>query len=168
MKKLTLTALVLTICLYAIAQQEKGDGQTQINLNYTKSGNSDGTFVGIYSYSTFLTKHAELGASYFLIASSSFTSTTISPFFNFNILSTSGKFVFYLGAKYDIGSTTFSGNKTGQYGLGGKVGVRLYQTESIFVLIEQAVSNVTSDSGAESTNFLTTLGFGILLKKKKA
>jgi hypothetical protein len=173
---ITLTiAVALMMNLNVFAQQEKGDTQMQLNLQYFgTSGGGTGTFTGVYNFSFFANKHVEYGASYILSLSSGSTTNTISPFLNFNILSKSGKFVFYFGALYDFNSYTTTstdiyGNPTttttNPNGPGGKIGIRVYVTESIFYNLEQRVSSL-NDGTNSSTSYITTAGIGILLKKK--
>src|SRR6267378_1799767 len=83
-------------------QQEKGDKQMQFSLSFTdysSNGNSTSSLMWQYSVSKFFTKHAEMGFSYIGFTQKTISTNSIAPFFNLNILSHSGKFVFYLGAQ---------------------------------------------------------------------
>ena len=142
----------------------------QLNLNYMNSSpNGSGSFTGIYKFSFFATKHIEYGAAYVLTAASALTSTDIAPFVNFNILSGSGKFVFYLGATCDISQYTYkdvTGSVSKSYfGYGGNAGIRVYMTENVFFTAEQKIYALGDPNN--TTNYLTTAGIGVLMKKKK-
>ncbi|MBS1490186.1 MAG: hypothetical protein JSS93_06650 [Bacteroidetes bacterium] len=163
---LFLMALLGATAFPLLAQQEKGDEQIAGQFLYqTSTPNGNGIFTGIVTASWFATKHIEWGLSGTYSGGTGFTFNDLAPFINYNILSKNGKFVFYLGATVDFTNTTSEGQSSSNTGYGGKGGFRIYATENIFYLIEQKVYDPNDGTG--NTNLLTTVGIGILLKKKK-
>jgi hypothetical protein len=167
--------LICIICLFAalpvFSQQEKGDKQMSLSASF-KSNSTEGapttsSFNFQYSASKFYTKHLEIGISYIGSFSTSLSYNGLSPFLNFNILSKNGRFVFYMGAQYLLNSTSIDagGSKTATTsgGVGGKLGIRSYMSDNIFMFIGP---NYTAFANSQS-QFDMTAGIGVLFKKTK-
>lgn len=161
-----LMLLLLCSSFNLFAQQEKGDVQMQASLSLTSSssaGSSSSSYNASYSVSKFFTKNAELGVSYILGGGSEFSYNFVSPFFNLNMLSKNGRFVFYMGAQYLLSSQKFGEMQTMSGGVGVKAGIRSYVSKNIFYFVGPNLTFLPNDS----RQFDLTAGIGVLFKKSK-
>jgi hypothetical protein len=161
---LMLLLVFFSPCLFA--QQEKGDVQMQASFSLSSSrvaGTTSSSYNASYSVSKFFTKNAELGLSYTLGGGSQFSYNFFSPFFNFNMLSKNGRFVFYTGAQYLLSSQKFGEMHTLSGGVGVKAGIRSYVSKNIFYFVGPNLTFLPDSS----TQFDLTAGIGVLFKKTK-
>ncbi|HMJ70792.1 MAG TPA: hypothetical protein VK508_17945 [Cyclobacteriaceae bacterium] len=161
-----LMLVLFSFSFNVFAQQEKGDVQMQASLSLTSSSSSGTTtssYSASYSVSKFFTKNAELGISYILGGGSGSSYNFVSPFFNLNLLSKNGRFVFYTGAQYLLSSQKFGEMKTLSGGVGVKAGIRSYVSKNIFYFVGPNLTFLPEGS----TQFDLTAGIGVLFKKTK-
>jgi hypothetical protein len=149
-----------------LAQQEKGDVQMQFSATFTSiktSSGSSSNFQYQYATSKFITRHTELGFSYIGNSSEDFNYQYLAPFFNFNILSKSGRFVFYVGSQYLLSFSKSGDASVTSGGVGIKAGIRSYVSSNVFYFVGP---NFTFQANNQS-QFDLTAGIGVLLKKAK-
>lgn len=154
----------------ALAQQEKGDKQMSFSLSFSSmssEGTSSNSMNFQYTASRFFTKHLEMGFGWVGVFSTGTSTNAISPFFNYNVLSANGKFVFYFGAQYllSVTSTEAGGSKTTimSGGVGGKIGIRSYLSDNVFIFVGPNYSAFANNMHQIDL----TAGVGVLFKKTR-
>lgn len=171
--------IILFVIFFSVAtfaQQEKGDKQMSLSVSFNSMSSENTSPTNSlnfqYSASKFFTKRFELGLSYAGSIQKGVSLNSLAPFMNINFLSKNGRFVFYMGAQYLLSSFSFDTvdlngkaytSKTTSGGIGGKIGIRSYFSDNVFLFIGPNFS-----AFAESrTQFDFTAGVGVLFKKVK-
>lgn len=154
----------------ALAQQEKGDKQMSFSLSFSSissQGTSSNSMNFQYTASKFFTKHLELGFGWVGVFSTGTSTNALSPFFNYNVLSSNGKFVFYFGAQYllSVTSTESGSSKTTimSGGVGAKLGIRSYLSDNVFIFVGPSYSAFAD----QMHQIDLTAGVGVLFKKTR-